>query len=99
MGSAEQARADADGLAGRLRRREVHGTAEHPGLPALLASSAAQRLVCAVAGLRDPSAEAGDSRLLPGLPAALIAEQEPLRVSTAVGPARAPGPRPGPPAC
>ncbi|MFD8731704.1 hypothetical protein [Streptomyces sp. NPDC059611] len=79
VGSAEQARADADGLAGRLRRREVHGTAEHPGLPALLASSAAQRLVCAVAGLRDPSAEAGDSRLLPGLPAALIAEQEPLR--------------------
>ncbi|MYR93909.1 MULTISPECIES: hypothetical protein [unclassified Streptomyces] len=79
VGSAEQARADADGLAARLRRWEVPGTAEHPGLPVLLASSAAQRLVCAVAGLRDPSAEAGDARLLPGLPAALIAEQEPLR--------------------
>ncbi|MEW2069424.1 hypothetical protein [Streptomyces sp. NPDC007346] len=79
VGSAEQARADADGLADRLRRREVPGSAEHPGLPALLASSAAQRLVCAVAGLGDPSAEAEDARLVPGLPTALIAEQEPLR--------------------
>lgn len=79
VGSVAQARGDADGLAGRLRRWEVPGGAEHPGLPALLASSAAQRLVCAVAGLRDPSAEAGDARLLPGLPTALVAEQEPLR--------------------
>ncbi|MFE9015598.1 hypothetical protein [Streptomyces cyaneofuscatus] len=79
VGSARQARADADGLADRLRRREALGAAEHPGLPALLASSAAQRLVCAVAGLRDPSAEAGDARLIPGLPAALVAEREPLR--------------------
>ncbi|MFD6796855.1 hypothetical protein [Streptomyces cyaneofuscatus] len=79
VGSARQARADADGLADRLRRREALGGAEHPGLPALLASSAAQRLVCAVAGLRDPSAEAGDARLIPGLPAALVAEREPLR--------------------
>lgn len=79
VGSPLQARADADGLADRLRRREVHGAAEHPGLAALLASSAAQRLVCAVAGLRDPSAEAGDARLLPGLPAALVAERDPLR--------------------
>uniref|UniRef100_UPI000BF16EFD hypothetical protein n=1 Tax=Streptomyces sp. rh34 TaxID=2034272 RepID=UPI000BF16EFD len=79
VGSTDQARADADALASRLRRREVPGTAGHPALPALLASSAAQRLVCAVAGLRDPSAEAGDARLLPGLPMALIAEQEPLR--------------------
>ncbi|MFJ9977444.1 hypothetical protein [Streptomyces cyaneofuscatus] len=79
VGSVGQARADADGLADRLRRREALGGAEHPGLPALLASSAAQRLVCAVAGLRDPSAEAGDARLIPGLPAALVAEREPLR--------------------
>ncbi|PVC82192.1 hypothetical protein DBP19_33275 [Streptomyces sp. CS090A] len=79
VGSARQARADADGLADRLRRREALGGAEHPGLRALLASSAAQRLVCAVAGLRDPSAEAGDARLIPGLPAALVAEREPLR--------------------
>ncbi|MFI1933252.1 hypothetical protein [Streptomyces sp. NPDC020330] len=79
VGSTDQARADADALASRLRRREVPGAAGHPALPALLASSAAQRLVCAVAGLRDPSAEAGDARLLPGLPMALIAEQEPLR--------------------
>ncbi|NDZ64216.1 hypothetical protein [Streptomyces cyaneofuscatus] len=79
VGSVGQAQADADGLADRLRRREALGGAEHPGLPALLASSAAQRLVCAVAGLRDPSAEAGDARLIPGLPAALVAEREPLR--------------------
>ncbi|MEU8566638.1 hypothetical protein AB0C45_34730 [Streptomyces cyaneofuscatus] len=88
VGNARQARADADGLADRLRRREALGGAEHPGLPALLASSAAQRLVCAVAGLRDPSAEAGDARLIPGLPAALVAEREPLRgeYRTWVGP-------------
>ncbi|MFD3750980.1 hypothetical protein ACFWVT_12205 [Streptomyces cyaneofuscatus] len=79
VGSTRQARADADGLADRLRRWEALGGAEHPGLPALLASSAAQRLICAVAGLRDPSAEAGDARLIPGLPAALVAEREPLR--------------------
>ncbi|MEW5541114.1 hypothetical protein AB1339_26090, partial [Streptomyces cyaneofuscatus] len=88
VGSARQARADADGLADRLRPREAPGGAEHPGLPALLASSAAQRLICAVAGLRDPSAEAGDARLIPGLPAALVAEREPLRgeYRTWVGP-------------
>ncbi|MGW5069914.1 hypothetical protein ACWEQJ_28095 [Streptomyces cyaneofuscatus] len=88
VGSVGQARADADGLADRLRRREALGGAEHPGLPALLASSAAQRLVCAVAGLRDPSAEAGDARLIPGLPVALVAEREPLRgeYRTWVGP-------------
>ncbi|MCD9901227.1 hypothetical protein LUR56_17235 [Streptomyces sp. MT29] len=79
VGSARQARADADGLADRVRRWEALRGAEHPGLPALLASSEAQRLICAVAGLRDPSAEAGDARLVPGLPAALVAEREPLR--------------------
>ncbi|MEV7250677.1 hypothetical protein ACPXCO_26880 [Streptomyces cyaneofuscatus] len=79
VGSARQARADADGLADRLRPREALSGAEHPGLPALLASSAAQRLICAVAGLRDPSAEAGDGQLIPGLPTALVAEREPLR--------------------
>ncbi|OEV21369.1 hypothetical protein AN221_07435, partial [Streptomyces nanshensis] len=78
VGSVAQARADAEALAGRLHRRKTgHRAPEHPALPVLLASSAAQRLVCAVAGLRDPSAEAGDARLLPGLPTALIAEQEP----------------------
>ncbi|CAM5639804.1 YcaO domain-containing protein OS=Streptomyces cyaneofuscatus OX=66883 GN=G3I52_07805 PE=4 SV=1 [Streptomyces cyaneofuscatus] len=88
VGSARQARADADGLADRLRPREAPGGAEPPGLPALLASSAAQRLICAVAGLRDPSAEAGDARLIPGLPTALVAERAPLRgeYRTWVGP-------------
>ncbi|MER7749878.1 hypothetical protein ABT013_31945 [Streptomyces bacillaris] len=78
VGSVAQARADAEVLAGRLHRQRADRPApEHPALPVLLASSAAQRLVCAVAGLRDPSAEAGDARLLPGLPTVLIAEQEP----------------------
>lgn len=78
VGSTAQARADAWALAGRLRRREAPATAPvHPALPVLLASSAAQRLMCVVAGLRDPSAEAGDARLLPDLPTVLIAEQGP----------------------
>ncbi|ATY99749.1 hypothetical protein [Streptomyces cavourensis] len=78
VGSVAQARADAEALAGRLHRRKASPPApEHPALPVLLASSAAQRLVCAVAGVRDPSAEADDARLLPGLPTVLIAEQEP----------------------
>ncbi|MGW8983587.1 hypothetical protein ACWGQ9_13100 [Streptomyces parvus] len=78
VGSVEQALADADALTGRLRGREAPGP-EQAGLPALLASSAAHRLVCAVAGLRDPSAEADDARLVPGVPTVLVAEREPLR--------------------
>ncbi|MFD5681407.1 hypothetical protein [Streptomyces bacillaris] len=78
VGSVAQARADAEALAGRLHQQRTDRPApEHPASPVLLASSAAQRLVCAVAGLRDPSAEAGDARLLPGLPTVLITEQEP----------------------
>ncbi|MET8725649.1 hypothetical protein ABZV81_00475 [Streptomyces parvus] len=79
VGSVAQARADADALAGRLCGREAPGPPEQAGLPALLASSAAHRLVCAVAGLRDPSAEADDARLVPGVPTVLVAEREPLR--------------------
>ncbi|MFE7536267.1 hypothetical protein ACFU67_18580 [Streptomyces rhizosphaericola] len=77
VGSVAQARADAEALAVRLRDRTTgHPASGHPASAVLLASSAVQRLVCAVAGLRDPSAEAGDARLLPGMPTVLIAEQE-----------------------
>ncbi|MGW1974450.1 hypothetical protein [Streptomyces sp. NPDC001889] len=91
VGSPAQARADAEALAERLGRRAATapGSGEHPALTALVASAAAQRLLCAAAGLRDPSAEAGDARLLPGRPAVLVAADRPLRgeYRTWLGPA------------
>ncbi|GAA2264198.1 hypothetical protein GCM10010232_65360 [Streptomyces amakusaensis] len=80
VGSPAQARADAAALAERLGGVSRTGEpGEHPALTALVAASAAQRLLCAVAGLRDPSAEAGGARLLPDRPAALVAGERPLR--------------------
>ncbi|UCM87493.1 hypothetical protein [Streptomyces marincola] len=97
VGSPAQVRADARALAARLAERDiqdVQDTGVPPGtaLTALVAAGAAQRLLCAAAGLRDPSAEAGDTRLLPWLPAVLIAEEEPLRGEYRTWP------RPAPPA-
>ncbi|MFD7458832.1 MULTISPECIES: hypothetical protein [unclassified Streptomyces] len=46
---------------------------------ALLGGSAAQRLLCAVGGLPDPASEGDDPRLVPGLPAVLVADARPLR--------------------
>ncbi|GGZ50674.1 hypothetical protein GCM10010387_51190 [Streptomyces inusitatus] len=83
VGSPRQARADAAALAERLGRVSRTGglgePGEHPALTALVAASAAQRLLCAAAGLPDPSAEAGGARLLPDRPAALVAGERPLR--------------------
>ncbi|MFH7599113.1 hypothetical protein WDV06_29055 [Streptomyces racemochromogenes] len=76
-GSPAQARSDARALEARL------GPAAQEAAPAaflpLLAGTAAHRLLCAAAGLADPATEGGDERLLPGLPAVLLADARPLR--------------------
>ncbi|MEU8844506.1 hypothetical protein AB0D97_36330, partial [Streptomyces roseus] len=48
---------------------------------ALLAGAAAQRLLCAVAGLPDPAGPEDDPRLLPGHPAVLVASARPPHAS------------------
>jgi hypothetical protein len=48
-------------------------------LVALIAGAAAQRLLCAVAGLPDPAKEGDDPRILPDRPAVLVAAARPLR--------------------
>ncbi|MFD7630231.1 hypothetical protein ACFV7Q_30135 [Streptomyces sp. NPDC059851] len=48
-------------------------------LATLLGGAAAHRLLCAAAGLADPADEGEDGRLLPGLPAVLLADAEPPR--------------------
>ncbi|MFJ8692026.1 hypothetical protein [Streptomyces roseolilacinus] len=62
--------------------RSVTAPASGP-LPAsfvpLLAAAAAQRLLCAAGGLPDPADEGDDHRLLPGLPAVLVAGARPPR--------------------
>ncbi|MFG3052441.1 hypothetical protein ACGFZP_15995 [Kitasatospora sp. NPDC048239] len=50
-----------------------------PALRALLAGAAAQRLLCAIAGLPDPSDPDQDPRLLTGRPAVLLAQARPPR--------------------
>ncbi|MFE2143887.1 hypothetical protein ACFXA3_19490 [Streptomyces sp. NPDC059456] len=50
-------------------------------LTALLAGAAAQRLLCAVAGLPDPAVREEDPLLLPDRPAVLVAEAGPPRAS------------------
>ncbi|MFG2991665.1 hypothetical protein ACGFZK_20625 [Streptomyces sp. NPDC048257] len=81
-GSAAQARADAAALEARLADGPEGATAlqshEVPGaFAALLAGAAAHRLLCAAAGLPDPAAEGDDPRLLPGIPAVLLADARP----------------------
>ncbi|MFD9405884.1 hypothetical protein ACFWBN_02505 [Streptomyces sp. NPDC059989] len=77
VGSPDRARADAASLAARLRRRPAGGTeadAVSPAVVSLVAGASAQRLLCALAGLPDPSVEGGDDR-----PAVLVADGRPLR--------------------
>ncbi|MGW6984722.1 hypothetical protein ACWGE1_35600 [Streptomyces sp. NPDC054932] len=86
-GSAAQARADAAALATRLADADADagdGTVLQsravPGaFTALLAGAAAHRLLCAAAGLPDPATEGDDPRLLPGIPAVLLADARPAR--------------------
>ncbi|MCX5379705.1 hypothetical protein [Streptomyces sp. NBC_00091] len=86
-GSPAQARSDAAALEARLGPGEAAGP---PALPSLLGGAAAHRLLCAAAGLADPAGEGGDERLLPGLPAVLLAGSGPLRADyrTWLGPGR-----------
>ncbi|GHF75912.1 hypothetical protein GCM10018790_62310 [Kitasatospora xanthocidica] len=73
-----RARADATALAARLGSDP--GTVRAvSALPVLLAAAAAQRLLCAVAGLPDPGEPGDDPRLLGGRPAVLLAEARPPR--------------------
>ncbi|WP_406047920.1 hypothetical protein OG280_40450 [Streptomyces virginiae] len=86
-GSTAQARADAAALEARLTHtaHAVDSAAEpqHRRIPgtfaALLAGAAAHRLLCAAARLPDPATEADDPRLLPGIPAVLLADARPAR--------------------
>ncbi|WP_051788581.1 hypothetical protein, partial [Streptomyces sp. NRRL S-575] len=87
-GSTAQARADAAALEARLTHA-THAAADSavepqprriPGtFAALLAGAAAHRLLCAAARLPDPATEADDPRLLPGIPAVLLADARPAR--------------------
>ncbi|MER5778526.1 hypothetical protein ABT144_30445 [Streptomyces sp. NPDC002039] len=95
LGSPAQIRSEAEALEARLDRPgppgapatqatpAVFATAEVPAVPAaffaLLAGAAAHRLLCGAAGLPDPADEGEDDRLLPGLPAVLLANARPPR--------------------
>ncbi|WP_392892627.1 hypothetical protein [Streptomyces sp. LN699] len=81
-----EARLDHPGLPG------VSATSTTPIVPApvemaavpaaffpLLAGAAAHRLLCGAAGLPDPAGEGEDDRLVPGLPAVLLADARPPR--------------------
>lgn len=91
-GSPAQARADAAALEARTGPGGSPGrsAAGAPALAPLLGGAAAHRLLCAAAGLPDPADEGGDDRLLPGLPAVLLAGAAPLRAEyrTWLGPLR-----------
>ncbi|MBH5338191.1 hypothetical protein IHE55_26760 [Streptomyces pactum] len=76
-GGPAQAGADAAALAARLGAGPPAAPA--PATTALLAGAAAQRLLCAAGGLPDPAGEGDDPRLLPGLPAVLVATARPPR--------------------
>ncbi|MFJ3203053.1 hypothetical protein [Streptomyces sp. NPDC086989] len=86
-----RARTDAGSIAARLSRDTDSGPAPTgqggttaagaAALTALLAGAAAQRLLCAVAGLPDPAVREEDPLLLPDRPAVLVAEARPPRAS------------------
>ncbi|WP_354644092.1 hypothetical protein [Kitasatospora camelliae] len=99
VGSEEQALADAAAVGERLERSAGEGRAESVVTSVLLAGAAVQRLVCAVAGLPDPSDEGEDPRLWAGRPAVLVVRERPLRADYRVwlGPDSVSPGRPGRP--
>ncbi|MER5889004.1 hypothetical protein ABT160_34705 [Streptomyces sp. NPDC001941] len=78
-GAPEAVREQADAVA--LRLGTVAGDGGAGSLVALLAGAAAQRLVCAAAGLPDPAVRGDDPRLLPYAPAVLVADARPARAA------------------
>ncbi|MEV0415226.1 hypothetical protein AB0I68_31660 [Streptomyces sp. NPDC050448] len=81
-----RAHSDAESIAARLcpatGSAPAGTTAGAPSaLTALLAGAAAQRLLCAAAGLPDPAGREEDPRLLPDRPAVLVAEARPPHAS------------------
>ncbi|WP_328764846.1 hypothetical protein [Streptomyces sp. NBC_00272] len=92
-----RARSDAESIAARLSPGSSSGSGPQSGsassgttsptaaapaaLTALLAGAAAQRLLCAVAGLPDPAVREEDPLLLPDRPAVLVAEARPPHAS------------------
>ncbi|MFF4104245.1 hypothetical protein [Streptomyces sp. NPDC001903] len=106
----ERARTDAESIAARLSAGTGTGTGTGSAeagaaagtaapLTALLAGAAAQRLLCAAAGLPDPAGREEDPRLLPDRPAVLVAEAEPPHASYrpwVTGPADPGSPSPAP---
>ncbi|MFI5617165.1 hypothetical protein [Streptomyces sp. NPDC051567] len=96
-GGPDQLRSDAAALEERLAPAPEPTGSAGPPEPAppgafvpLLAGAAAHRLLCTAAGLPDPADEGDDGRLLPGLPAVLLADARPLRADyrTWLGPGR-----------
>ncbi|MET9886129.1 hypothetical protein ABZZ20_23945 [Streptomyces sp. NPDC006430] len=100
----ERVRSDADSIAARLcadTGSAPAGTATQApaALTALLAGAAAQRLLCATAGLPDPAGREEDPRLFPDVPAVLVAEARPPHASYhpwVAGPAGPAAPSPAP---
>ncbi|NXY99378.1 hypothetical protein HYE82_34405, partial [Streptomyces sp. BR123] len=78
-GSAAQIRSDAAALELRLTPAPAASVTPPRLLAVLVGGAAAHRLLCAAAGLADPADEGEDGRLLPGLPAVLLADARPLR--------------------
>ncbi|MFC1419005.1 hypothetical protein [Streptacidiphilus cavernicola] len=81
-GSPEQARADAAALTLRLGLERTALDDDGAGsavLTTLVAGAAAQRLLCAVAGMLDPASEGDDRRTLPDRPSVLVATARPLQ--------------------
>ncbi|MBR7836777.1 hypothetical protein KDL01_26085 [Actinospica durhamensis] len=80
-GSPEQVRADAAELTARLGLTSAPGWSGggSAAQTAMVAGAAAQRLLCAIAGLPDPADEGDDQRILPDRPAVLIITDRPAQ--------------------
>ncbi|MFE2880574.1 hypothetical protein ACFXG6_19335 [Streptomyces roseus] len=78
---ASAVRTEGEGDGGRDQETDWVREGSAAAVTALLAGAAAQRLLCAVAGLPDPAGPEEDPRLLPGHPAVLVASARPPQAS------------------